>query len=65
MATVSLKGNLINTIGNLPKVGSIAPNFSLAKDDLSDVTLDNYKGSRIIMNILFFKNSNMLQNYNI
>lgn len=51
MATVSLKGNPINTKGSLPKVGSQAPNFKLAKDDLSDVTLDNYKGSRVIMNI--------------
>lgn len=51
MATVSLKGNLINTKGNLPEVGSQAPNFSLTKDDLSDVSLDNYKGSRVIMNI--------------
>ena len=51
MATVSLKGNLINTKGNLPSIGSKAPNFELAKDDLSDVTLDNYKGSRVIMNI--------------
>ena len=51
MATVSLKGNLINTKGSLPEVGSQAPNFELTKDDLSDVSLDNYKGSRVIMNI--------------
>ena len=51
MATVSLAGNPINTKGNLPSVGSIAPNFELTKDDLSDVTLNDYKGSRVIMNI--------------
>ena len=51
MATVSLKGNLINTKGNLPEVGSTAPNFNLTKNDLSDVSLENYKGSRVIMNI--------------
>jgi len=51
MATVSLNGNPINTKGNLPSIGSKAPNFELTKDDLSDVTLDNYKGSRVIMNI--------------
>lgn len=51
MATVSLKGNPINTKGILPSVGSKAPNFELTKDDLSDVTLDSYKGSRVIMNI--------------
>ena len=51
MATVSLNGNPINTKGNLPSIGSKAPNFELTKDDLSDVTLDNYKGTRVIMNI--------------
>ena len=51
MATVSLAGNPINNKGNLPSVGSIAPNFELTKDDLSDVTLNDYKGSRLIMNI--------------
>ncbi|HMB99920.1 MAG TPA: thiol peroxidase [Flavobacteriaceae bacterium] len=51
MATVTLKGNPINTKGDLPSVGSKAPNFELAKDNLSDVTLDDYKGSRVIMNI--------------
>lgn len=51
MATVSLNGNAINTKGNLPSIGSKAPNFELTKDDLSDVTLDNYKGTRVIMNI--------------
>lgn len=51
MATVSLNGNPINTKGGLPEIGSQAPNFELAKDDLSDVTLDNYKGSRVIMNV--------------
>ncbi|MDU8886294.1 thiol peroxidase [Yeosuana sp. MJ-SS3] len=51
MATVTLKGNPINTKGNLPSVGSKAPNFELSKDNLSDVTLDDYKGSRVIMNI--------------
>jgi len=51
MATVSLNGNPINTKGNLPSIGSKAPNFELTKDDLSDVTLDNYKGSRVIMNV--------------
>ena len=51
MATVSLKVTPINTKGSLPSIGSQAPNFELSKDDLSDVSLDNYKGSRVIMNI--------------
>ncbi len=51
MASVTLKGNPIHTLGNLPAVGSKAPDFKLAKTDLSDVTLNDYQGSRLILNI--------------
>ncbi len=51
MATITLKGNTINTIGNLPKVGTKAPNFSLTADNLSKSTLSDYKGSKVILNI--------------
>lgn len=51
MATLSLKGTTINSKGNLPEIGSQAPDFELAAVDLSNKTLSDYKGSRIIMNI--------------
>jgi thiol peroxidase len=51
MATVTLKGNKINSKGELPKVGSQAPDFELAAVDLSSKKLSDYKGSRVIMNI--------------
>jgi len=51
MATVTLKGNPIHTSGNLPKIGDKAPNFTLVKNDLSTVTLANYKGKTIVLNI--------------
>ena len=51
MATLSMKGNPVHTTGNLPAVGSKAPNFSLTKQDLSDVTLEAYAGKRIVYNI--------------
>lgn len=51
MATVILKGTTINTKGELPKVGSQAPEFELAATDLSNKTLSDYKGTRVIMNI--------------
>ncbi|PHS03573.1 MAG: lipid hydroperoxide peroxidase [Kordia sp.] len=51
MATVTLKGNKINTSGNLPKVGSQAPNFTLVKTDLSTATLSDYKGKAVVLNI--------------
>lgn len=51
MATLSLKGTAINTKGDLPEVGSQAPEFELAATDLSNKTLSDYKGTRVIMNI--------------
>ena len=51
MATVTLKGNKINTSGNLPTVGSQAPDFTLVKTDLSTATLSDYKGKAVVLNI--------------
>ena len=51
MAKITLKGNAINTIGELPKVGEQAKNFTLVKSDLSRVTLDSFKGQRLVLNI--------------
>ncbi|MBU2997545.1 thiol peroxidase [Cellulophaga baltica] len=51
MATVTLKGNKINTIGDLPKVGTLAPNFNLTKNDLSSSSLESYKGKKVVLNI--------------
>lgn len=50
MATVTLKGNPIETVGELPKVGDKAPAFDLVKDDLSAVKLGELKG-RVVLNI--------------
>ena len=51
MASITLGGNPINTSGELPKVGSKAPAFSLVKNDLSTATLSDYAGSKLILNI--------------
>ena len=51
MATVTLKGNPITTSGSLPAVGSAAPDFSLAKVDLSNVSLKDFAGKKLILNI--------------
>jgi thiol peroxidase len=51
MANVTLKGNQINTSGILPEVGSKAPNFELVKTDLSTVSLNDFKGKKIVLNI--------------
>ena len=51
MANLTLGGNPISSIGSLPSVGSKAPSFSLVAEDLSEKTLADYKGSRVVLNI--------------
>lgn len=51
MATVTLKGNPIRTAGALPAVGTSAPDFKLTRADLSDVTLEDFAGKKVILNI--------------
>jgi thioredoxin-dependent peroxiredoxin len=51
MAHITLGGNPINTIGELPAVGTKAPNFTLVKEDLSTISLDDLKGKKVILNI--------------
>jgi len=52
MATITLKGKTITTSGNLPPVGSKAPDFNLVGEDLQDVTLATFKGKKKILNIV-------------
>lgn len=51
MATIHLQGNAMHTVGELPVVGSMAPDFNLAGADLSDITLNQYNGKRLVLNI--------------
>lgn len=52
MATITVSGNPVHTSGNLPAVGSTAPDFLLTKGDLSDVSLKNFHGKKKILNIV-------------
>ncbi len=51
MATVTLHGDAINTSGQLPSVGSKAPDFTLVKNDLSSCTLNDFSGQKLVLNI--------------
>jgi thiol peroxidase len=51
MTKIKLKGNEINTIGDLPKIGSIAPDFSMVKNDLSEVNLYSIKSKFKILSV--------------
>ena len=52
MATITLKGNQIHTVGSIPSIGKTAPDFRLTKGDLSDVTLSNFGPSIKVLNIV-------------
>jgi thiol peroxidase len=51
MATITLGGNPVHTSGELPKVGTKAADFALVKNDLSTVTLADFSGSRLVLNV--------------
>lgn len=51
MAKITLKGNQINTLGELPKTGEQIRDFELVKNDLSRVSLKDFAGSRLVLNV--------------
>jgi len=51
MAEITLRGNPIQTNGELPAAGSKAPDFTLLKTDLSELSSSDLKGKRVILNI--------------
>ncbi len=52
MATITLKGRPCHTIGQLPAVGSRAPEFKLVDAELRDVSLGQFAGKRKVLNIV-------------
>ncbi|GAB4240521.1 MAG: thiol peroxidase [Ekhidna sp.] len=51
MAQITLGGTETHTVGNLPQVGSDAPDFLLVRKDMKEVTLASYFGQKVILNI--------------
>ena len=51
MAKTHFKKAEINTYGVIPQVGSVALDFSLVKNDLSELSLKDFKGKKIVLNI--------------
>jgi thiol peroxidase len=51
MAQITLRGNPINTVGELPAVGSPAPGFTLTGTDLGAVGDDQFRGKPLLLNI--------------
>ena len=51
MATVTLKGAPFTTVGDLPVSGAAAPAFTLAQQDLSELSLADLSGKKVVLNI--------------
>ena len=51
MAKIRFKGSEVKSSGDLPKVGIKAPDFTLVKNDLSEIKLSDLKGKYVILNI--------------
>lgn len=51
MASITLHGNIVNTIGNLPEVNSVASDFTLVNTDLATKSLKDFAGKNLILNI--------------
>ncbi|MDR1518097.1 MAG: thiol peroxidase [Dysgonamonadaceae bacterium] len=51
MSRITFKGNHVNTSGELPGAGIVAPDFVLVKSDLSEAKLSDFKGRYVILNI--------------
>lgn len=51
MSSITFKGNPIETVGELPKVGDMAPDFRVTTTELQDVSLSDFEGKNLILNI--------------
>ena len=52
MATVTFKGTPVHTNGDLPKIGTKAPDFVLTDGELNDRTLRSFQGKRKLLSIV-------------
>lgn len=51
MSQITLGGQAVNTIGNLPALKTKAAAFTLVKQDLSELSLSDFKGKNVVLNI--------------
>ena len=51
MTQITLQGTPVETIGNLPAIGTLSPSFKLVKTDLSEAGLQDFAGKNVVLNI--------------
>lgn len=62
MATITVNGEPLQTIGELPAIGSKAPDFTLVKSDMSEITLADLSGKQVILNIFLSLDTDVCAN---
>ncbi|MGE2816252.1 thiol peroxidase [Mycobacterium heidelbergense] len=51
MAQITLNGNPVNTVGELPAIGCKAPDFNLTGSDLWVIDIEQFRGKPVVLNI--------------
>ncbi len=51
MSTITFKGSEVHTAGSLPAIGTAAPDFAAVKTDLSNLSLKEFAGKKVLLNI--------------
>ncbi|MCB9884297.1 MAG: thiol peroxidase [Planctomycetes bacterium] len=51
MASITFKGNPVDTVGDLPAVDTLAPAFTLTKNDLAPISNTELAGKKVVLNI--------------
>jgi len=49
METVTIQGNPLSLVGQLPKVGDLAPDFTVTNQDMKPVTLSDLKSKVLVL----------------
>ena len=62
MATFTIKGKAFSTNGDLPAVGSDAPDFTLTDGRLKNQTLSNFKGKKKLIYIVASLDTDVCEN---
>ena len=62
MATITLGGKEVHTLGSLPDIGSAAPDVELVDSKLGRARISDFKGQKVLMNIFPSVNTGVCSN---
>jgi thiol peroxidase len=62
MATITLGGKEVHTLGNLPEIGSEAPDVELVDSKLGRARISDFRGEKVLLNIFPSVNTGVCSN---